>query len=49
MTEESQTQLNRMAPEIEALYEIGKVLTSELNLEKILKLILQRGRRMNIL
>ncbi|MEW6618947.1 MAG: GAF domain-containing protein [bacterium] len=43
MTEKSQTQLNRRVQEIETLYEIGKILTSELKLEEVLKLILQKA------
>ncbi|MEW6607491.1 MAG: GAF domain-containing protein [bacterium] len=43
MIEKSQTQLNRRVQELEALYEIGKILVSELKLEEVLKLILQKA------
>jgi len=41
--DEDQIQLKRRVQELEALYEIGKVLTSEVKIERVLSLILQKA------
>ncbi|HAW50178.1 TPA: hypothetical protein DCX16_04445 [bacterium] len=43
MIEEHQVQSERRIKELEALYEIGKAITSELELQKVLKLILKKA------